>query len=276
MHRSVAIYARLKLNQLTSHVSPPDSTAETRRRRVLVVHCHPDRASLSKALCDAVERGLRDPEAGREVRLRRLYCYDDPAESYGGKDFDAALSAEEWRNYHDLHAIEMRKSPRTIASAPGMTKAICEAVADLRWCDSIVLVYPTWWFNFPAMMKGYLDRVLLNGVAFALPGLEKPIITDVNAGDRDVVVQPEEPPIMGLIPKLTNVSKIGVVTTYGASSWLAFASGDAPRVFISRIMRPLCSRDCAVDFSALHGIDTASDADRKAFLRDVEERYRKF
>jgi putative NADPH-quinone reductase len=276
MHRSVAVYARLKLNQLTSHVSPPESSPENRSRRVLVVHCHPDPASLSNALCDAVVRGLKHSEAGREVRLRRLYCYDNPAESYGGKDFDAVLSADEWRNYHDLRAIEMRKSPNTIASAPGMTKAICEAVADLRWCDSIVLVYPTWWFNFPAMLKGYLDRVLLNGVAFALPGLEKPNSNSTNTGDGGTVVQAEESPIMGLIPKLTNVAKIGVVTTYGASSWLAFASGDAPRVFVSRIMAPLCSRDCAVDFAALHGIDTATDADRAAFLRDVEERYRKF
>jgi hypothetical protein len=35
---------------------------------------------------------------------------------------------------------------------------------DLRWCDSVVFVFPTWWFSLPAIVKGYLDRVLLPGV----------------------------------------------------------------------------------------------------------------
>ena len=38
---------------------------------------------------------------------------------------------------------------------------IYKAVADLRWANALVLVYPTWWFNFPATLKGYFDRVFL-------------------------------------------------------------------------------------------------------------------
>ena len=38
---------------------------------------------------------------------------------------------------------------------------ISKAVADLRWANAFVLVYPTWWFNSPASLKGYFDRVFL-------------------------------------------------------------------------------------------------------------------
>ena len=40
---------------------------------------------------------------------------------------------------------------------------------DLRWCDTLVFVYPTWWSGQPAMLTGWLDRVLVRGVAWELP-----------------------------------------------------------------------------------------------------------
>jgi NAD(P)H dehydrogenase (quinone) len=40
---------------------------------------------------------------------------------------------------------------------------------DLRWCDTLIFVYPTWWYGLPAMIKGWLDRVLVPGVAFLMP-----------------------------------------------------------------------------------------------------------
>ncbi|CAN0545281.1 unnamed protein product, partial [Ectocarpus sp. 8 AP-2014] len=48
-------------------------------------------------------------------------------------------------------------------------------VDDLQWCSGLVLCYPTWWYSFPAILKGWLDRTLMPGVAFDLPnGVEKP------------------------------------------------------------------------------------------------------
>lgn len=38
--------------------------------------------------------------------------------------------------------------------------------ADIEANDTIVMVFPVWWFSFPAMMKGYLDRVWTNGLAY--------------------------------------------------------------------------------------------------------------
>jgi putative NADPH-quinone reductase len=44
-----------------------------------------------------------------------------------------------------------------------------------RWADSVVFVYPTWWFNMPAILKGYLDRSLCLGGAFDIPATKDDI-----------------------------------------------------------------------------------------------------
>ncbi|MEL7223084.1 MAG: NAD(P)H-dependent oxidoreductase, partial [Bacteroidota bacterium] len=43
---------------------------------------------------------------------------------------------------------------------------LLEAQEKLKWADHLVWVYPVWWGSVPAIMKGFLDRVLLPGFAF--------------------------------------------------------------------------------------------------------------
>ena len=45
-------------------------------------------------------------------------------------------------------------------------ESIAQARALLAWADHIVFVYPTWWGTTPALLKGFLDRVLAPGFAF--------------------------------------------------------------------------------------------------------------
>jgi len=43
---------------------------------------------------------------------------------------------------------------------------LLKAQEQLKWAEHIVWVYPVWWGSVPAIMKGFLDRVLLPGFAF--------------------------------------------------------------------------------------------------------------
>lgn len=36
----------------------------------------------------------------------------------------------------------------------------------ISWADEINIIYPLWWNAFPAILKGYIDRVFTNGFAF--------------------------------------------------------------------------------------------------------------
>jgi putative NADPH-quinone reductase len=38
--------------------------------------------------------------------------------------------------------------------------------AEVEANDTVVMVFPVWWFSFPAIMKGYIDRVWNNGLAY--------------------------------------------------------------------------------------------------------------
>jgi putative NADPH-quinone reductase len=218
---SIIFFIRRKLNTYTSFVNTPpvvavddvpkDSTAAgaatPHKRRVLLIHCHPVPDSYSTTISHVVFAALIKSQ--HEVRLRRLYFHGDQNECYGGKTFDCALTSEERLGYHDERNNQLRENEQgmKLVSSP----EIQEAVKDLRWCDSIVFIYPTWWFDFPAVLKGYFDRVFLPGVAFKLPS--KHTTTDDASSSSNSTTTTES----GLLPGLTHITKIGVVTTHGAT-----------------------------------------------------------
>ncbi len=120
--------------------------------------------------------------------------------------------------------------------------------AALRRAEALLLVYPTWWFGPPAMLKGWLDRVWLPGVAFRLDG-------------------PGE-----LRPLLTNIRRIGVVTTYGSPYWRLWLVGWPDRRVVARGLRPLCARRCRLDWIALTRMDSSTAAEREQFLAGLRAR----
>ena len=119
---------------------PPKASDDTAPRKVLLVHAHPNGDSFSSAIADAVESGAR--EGGHDVRRRSLYR----------EKFQPSLSLAERAVYMDA-----------AKGAARLSADVKSHLTDLRWCDSIVFVYPTWWFNMPAMLKGYFDRTFVPG-----------------------------------------------------------------------------------------------------------------
>lgn len=192
-------------------------------RRVLVVYCHPYPDSLIGAARDRVLAGLAAAE--HEVRVLDLYA----------EGFDPAFSAWEREHHHD---------------SPDTKPAITAHVDALRWCERLVLVYPTWWSAQPAMLKGWIDRVWIDGVAWHLP-----------------------PGANRIEPLLRNIRRITVVTTHGSSRLVNLAQGDAGRHLVQRSLRFLCSRTTRVTWLALYGVDSRPPADRTAFLAKVERHF---
>ncbi len=107
----------------------------------LVVYCHPDAESFTAAVRDVVVETLT--AAGHDVRVRDLY----------GERFEARFTAEERRTHMN----------------PGPHQSVAAHAEELHWCSHLVLVYPTWWSGQPAMLKGWMDRVWVRGIAWELP-----------------------------------------------------------------------------------------------------------
>lgn len=191
-------------------------------RRVLLVFAHPSHESLNGAALEHAIRGLE--HGGHEVRVRDLYT----------ENFSPRLTLEEKRGH---------------LAAPDTKPQLEKDFADLLWCDTIVLVHPTWWGGQPAILKGWFDRVWASGVAWHLP--------DGAANIR---------------PSLTNVRRIMTVSTHG-SPWRVNAVQGVPgRRIINRGMRAVCHPLCRTSWIALYAVDRVSDSRRRRFLRRVERR----
>lgn len=112
--------------------------------KVLVVYCHPNPKSYTRAVLDSVSAGL---EGACEVDLVDLYA----------ERFDPALVVDETRRRRDLGTVEETKAHRD----------------RIAWCDAMVFVYPVWWGGFPAMLKGWLDRTFVSGLTYSFEGRPK-------------------------------------------------------------------------------------------------------
>ncbi|MEP2641478.1 NAD(P)H-dependent oxidoreductase [Roseobacter sp.] len=195
--------------------------------RALVVYCHPKAGSFNAAVRDLVVDKLS--AAGAETRVIDLYR----------RGFSPVLTGGELDTYID---------------APANRAPVAADVDDVLWCDTLIFVYPTWWYGLPAMLKGWLDRVLLPDVAFLMPDGENDTI---RAG-------------------LTHINRLAVFTTCGASWGLTQLIGAPGKRTILRGVRAICARRCKTSFAAHYLMDSSSATSRRAHLEKVARKMDRF
>jgi putative NADPH-quinone reductase len=192
--------------------------------KTLVVYCHPNPESLCGALFAATTSTLSSK--GHEVQAIDLY----------GEGFDPVLSLAEREVY---------------LSNPKWIEARVQTHVDLlKWCEHIVFVFPIWFYGPPAMLKGWLERVWLPGVAF-LP-----------------------PPAKGkaAVPGLQHISHLTVITHGGAPWWWLKIIGDPARKLFMRGLRAIMAKRCSTTWLQLHNMNNVSRANCEAFIAKVIQR----
>ena len=188
----------------------------------LIVYCHPNPDSLSGALYLAAVDTLT--AGGHTLRAFDLYA----------EDFQPVLSLEERIAYLTNPAlIEARVQPHADA---------------LKWAEHLVFVFPIWFYGPPAMLKGWLERVWLPGVAF-MP-----------------------PPKKGApaVPGLRNVKRLTVITHGGSPWWWLKVIGDPARKLFTRGLRALMAKNCKTTWLQLHNMNNVSRAECNAFVSKVQ------
>lgn len=115
-------------------------------KRILLIQGHPDasRRHLCHALEDAYAAGAE--AANHEVKRVNVAALD----------FPLLRSQHEWEN-GDL--------------PPGLA----EAQAAIRWCEHMVLFFPLWLGDMPALLKGFLEQVARPGFAFSRDNRNNPL-----------------------------------------------------------------------------------------------------
>lgn len=194
--------------------------------RALIVYCHPSATSFNHAVLDTVLDELS--QAGADTRVIDLYA----------EQFQPALTLDDWTEYEDTSCNTSRIAPH---------------VESLQWCDALIFVYPTWWFGPPAMLKGWLDRVLVPGVAFTMPCAENKRFGHT----------------------LKHIRHLGVFTTCGASFWLTKLIGSPGKRILMRGLRALCHERARTSFAAHYRMDFSTPASRARHLERVRLKTRK-
>ncbi len=188
--------------------------------RILLVLAHPLEDSFAASVARQAQETL--VAGGHVVDLLDLYR----------EDFDPRLSTAERASYF---------SDSYDAS---LTAGL---IARLQAADGIVLVFPQWWFNFPAILKGFFDRVFVPGVAF----------DNDPAGGR-------------IIPRLSNIKLFWALTTTGSPWWVVHLyMGNPVRRLLKRGIAAFCAKRLDFRMLSLHDMDRATVEKRKAHLARV-------
>lgn len=188
---------------------------------VALVVAHPSPDSFCHALAARAAAGLR--AGGHEVHVIDLY----------DTGFRVAMTAEERQAYHGDRPI---------------LDPIVEEHADLvTRAQALVFVYPTWWSGLPAILKGWLERVMVPGVGFRFD-------------ERTHKVR----------PGLGQVRHIIGISTYGSPRSYVRLINDNGRRTLTRALRMSCGLRARPRWFGLYAIDTSTLEAREEFAARVE------
>ncbi|MES2918360.1 MAG: NAD(P)H-dependent oxidoreductase [Pseudomonadota bacterium] len=121
---------------------------------VLIVHAHPEPQSFTASMCSTAVTELT--QAGHTVEVSDLYAMGwNPVAS--ADDFAGRKNPD-----YLVYALEQRHGYEHGGLAPD----ILAEVEKLKRADLVILNFPVYWFSVPAMLKGWIDRVLISGLCY--------------------------------------------------------------------------------------------------------------
>jgi len=165
---------------------------------VLIVHAHPEPQSFTTSLKSLAVQQLT--EAGHTVTVSDLYAMNwNPVAS--AEDFSVRKNPE-----YLVYALEQRHGYESGTIAAD----IAGEIEKIKAADLIIFNFPIYWFSVPAILKGWIDRVLVSGLCygglrfydqgglkgkkamltFTLGGREHMFGTDAIHGELDVMLRP--------------------------------------------------------------------------------------
>lgn len=183
--------------------------------KVLVIFSHPDPKSFNAALKEQFVKGLKDGK--NQVKIIDLHK----------EKFNPVMKANE------LHMKTVKD------------KKIRKYQKLITWADALVFIHPIWWYNTPAILKGFFDRTFTSGFAFKYEG--------------------------GIPKGLLEHKKALLIATYD-SPWVFvhFYFGD---IYYKCMTKPLLNF-CGIKDVKEHcytSVSTADEAKRKEWLKETYE-----
>jgi len=188
--------------------------------KCLVVVAHPLEDSLCQHLAKETIQHMKDK--GYQVTIKDLYK----------EGFNPLLTVAERSSYYD---------------AQFDVSQLHDDIAQLQEAESLVLVFPTWWFSFPAILKGWFDRVWAPSYAYD------------HASDLGAIT-----------PCLLGLREVKVVTTLGAPWWVDFFVMRKP---VKRVLKygilGACTKKCDFQMLSLYESEKLTEEKVGAFVGKI-------
>ena len=189
--------------------------------KFLVVLAHPIHESFAASVARTVVAALE--AKGHSADLLDLYA----------ENFDPRLTAAE---------------RASLVEETYDTSAVEPIIARLKAADGLILVFPQWWYNLPAILKGFFDRIFVPGFAYGV-----------------------EPKSGKLFPTLDNIRIFWAITSTGSPWWIVhFYMGNPVKRILKRGVAKFCCHRANFRMMSLHSMDETTQEKREAFLAKVK------
>lgn len=190
----------------------------------LVVLAHPLENSLCKHLADKTIIHLK--KKGYNVTVKDLY----------NEGFNPVLSQPERASYYK----------ETFDKSD-----VASDIEQLKQIESLVLIFPTWWFGFPAILKGWFDRVWAPGHAYE------------HASDYGPIKQ-----------CLNNLKEMKVITTLGSPWWVdAFILRKPVKKVLKIALLGACASHCKFKMLSLYNSEKLTTTKIEKFVNKIESKF---
>jgi len=124
------------------------------RAKILIIFAHPEQQSFGAALLERARTTLLD--AGHAVVVSDLYAMG----------FNPVASSNDFEQRRFADALQYDREQKFSWQHHSFSADIQAEIEKLQWCDTLILQFPLWWFSVPAIMKGWIDRVFINGLVY--------------------------------------------------------------------------------------------------------------
>jgi NAD(P)H dehydrogenase (quinone) len=193
----------------------------------LLVTAHPLPSSLCHSLANTAYETLK--AAGHEVAAEDLYA----------QTFSPALSAAERTGYYE---------------AAYDASAVQAQAQRLRDAEGLVLCFPTWWFGFPAILKGWFDRVWAPGVAY------------------------DHTSDLGSIkPRLPKLKRVLVITSLGSPWWVdTFVMRQPVKRILKTAILGTCAPQAQFEMLSIYSSEKLASEKVATFQKKITNRLEKW
>jgi NAD(P)H dehydrogenase (quinone) len=124
------------------------------KMNVLIVLAHPEPNSLNGHLKDIAVETLTSN--GDEVKVSDLFAMK----------FKAVLDEDDFTERVDKSVFNPIIEQYNAVKTGKVPEDVAAEMKKVKWADLIIFQFPVWWTSFPAILKGWIDRVFANGFAF--------------------------------------------------------------------------------------------------------------